>query len=478
MFPRILMLALLLVFVPQPQNQNPQDCKEAQSQLADCRRRHSSCEEKLRDANSDCQKKLQNRDQSWQGKYNDLRSELSRANNSAETWRKENAALETQLRQALNNAQSWQKQYGEMKTQLTQAQNSAQSWQNQYGEMKTQLTLAQNSAQSWQNQFGELKTELTRTQTNLKSSEGTAAVLRDQNAQLKTSYENQLMDKERNIQAKSKEIDNKNNEISRLNAMNIDLKTDMRKLGASVKSAEEARGDAERAKTALEQQYQSLSDEQKKKPEVVMEILKQSQNEMDQTGAPTSIVQGQGGSIKRELVIGTLEVKPYPAEIPSEGKLQLIAIFTPRPLPGGLAGDGLWYVNLVYNPPPGINAVYNQQHSLGEEVREIHIGTEHKWVWIVDAPKDSQPVLSATQMDILAGFQKDKVERIAGQPVVLTRGKPKPGFFAQIFAFVKENLTYILATITTLFGIWAAFLTIKLKKVELAKTERIEAPSP
>lgn len=440
MFPRIIMAVLMLFFVPQQPTQNQQDCRDIESQLANCRGKLTSCEQQLRQADVNCQ-----------------------------------ATLQEQRRELNQRAEA---RYGQLKTELTAAQGDLQTCQRESGRLKGDLTKAQNELHASQTSYDVLKQDFTK-------SGRTVDDLRAQNAQQKTSYEAQLAERQATIEAKNKEIGGKNAEISnktreimQLNSANVGLSAEVSKLGQSLKSAEQARVAADQAKTDLQASLDRLSAEERKKPDVVLGLIKDYQDKMDQSGAPVAITQGKDGSIRRELVIGTLEVKPYPAEIPADGKLQLIAIFTPRPLPGGLAGDTLWYVNLVYNPPPGINAAYNQKESLGEEVREIHIGTEHKWVWIVDAPKESQTVPNSTQMDILAGFQKDKVERIAGQPVVLTRAKPPAGFFAKAFGAVKENLTYILATLTTLLGIWATFLTVKLKRVELTKTEKVETPLP
>jgi molybdopterin converting factor small subunit len=437
MFPKIIMAILFLVFVPQQrnQNQNQQDCRDIEGQLTNCRGKLTSCEQQLREADSRCE-----------GRLRELRSQ-------------------TEAR------------YGQLRTELTAAQSELQTCQRDYSRLKGDLTKAQNDSTTSQRKSESLSNELN-------GSRRTVDDLRAQNAQQKSSYEAQLAERQAAIDAKIREIADKNTEISnktrqiaQLNSTNVGLSAEMSKLNQSLKSAEQARIAADQAKGDLEKNLALLSDEQRKKPDVVLNLIKEYQIKMDQPGAPVSITQGKDGSLRRELVIGTLEVKPYPTEIPAEGKLQLMATFTPRPLPGGFASNTPWYVNLVYNPPPGINVAYSQEKSLGEEVREIQVGGEYKWVWIVDAPKDSQAVL-ATEMDIRAGFEKAKVERIAGQSVVLTREKPKPGWFASLFATVKENLTYILASIMTLLGIWAAYLNVRLRRVEVEKTEKVEAPGP
>src|SRR6185369_13940164 len=104
------------------------------------------------------------------------------------------------------------------------------------------------------------------------------------------------------------------------------------KMNQSLKSAEQARIAADQAKADLQTNLDRLTDAERKKPEVVLGLIEEFQTKMDQSGAPVSITQGKDGSIKRELVIGTLEVKPYPAEIPAGRQLQLIATFTPRPI--------------------------------------------------------------------------------------------------------------------------------------------------
>lgn len=439
---KIIMAILMLIFVPVPgtqnRNQNQQDCRDIEIQLASCKQHLNSCGQQLKQANGDCQDKLQ-----------ELRKEL---NQQAEA------------------------KYGQLKTELASAQSDLRKSHADYNQLKQELTSAQSNLRAVQTKYETLQQDLTR-------SEKSVGELRMQNAQLKTSYDAQLAERQAIIEAKNRELGDKNAEIisknkqiSGLNSQNVNLAGQVSALGQSLKSVEQAKMAADQAKSDLQANLDRLSVEERKKPEVVMALIQDYQKKMDQSGAPVAITQGKDGSIRRELVIGTLEVKPYPAEIPADGKLQLIAIFTPRPLPGGLAGDTLWYVNLAYNPPPGINAVYNQKESLGEETREVHLGTDHKWVWLVDGATNSQ-ALAATQMDILAGFQRDKVDRIAGQPVVLTRAKSPPGWFAVAFESVKSNLSYILATITTLFGIWAGYLTLKLKKVELAKTEKAETPA-
>jgi hypothetical protein len=337
--------------------------------------------------------------------------------------------------------------------------------------LQGELTRAQNSLKASESQYAQLKTEYGQLNSKFVESERTVAALREQNGQQKASYEKQLADRQASIDAQTKDLGDKNREITRLNAANVSLAAEMSKLDLCRKSAEQARAAAEQAKTELKQSLDLLTDEQRKRPETLLKLVKDYQNKMDQNG-PASITQGKDGGLTRELVIGTLEVKPYPAEVPADGKLQLIATFTPHPLAGVFDSNSHWYVKLVYNPPPGINAPYNQKESLGEEDREVHMGVGHQWVWIVDAPKDSQAVLTATQMNILAGFEKDKVDLIASQPVILTRGKPAPGFFAMVFGLLKENLTYILMTITALCGIWAGILTVKIKKFELGKSEK------
>ena len=448
----------MLFFVPQPGTQNQQNCKDTEIQLASCREKLRIYEARQKQPDKDCQAALVEQKKQ-------LSEQVRRANDDCQ------AKLQEQKKVLSQQATA---RYGQLQAELTAAQSDLQTCQRDYSRLKGDLAKAQNDLHASQASYDALKQDFAK-------SERTVNELRSQNAQQKTAYETQLAERQATIDARTRELADKNSEISsktkqiaQLNSTNVGLAADLSKLNQSLKSAEQARIAADQATTELKKGIDALTAEQQKQPAVVLGLIKEFQTKMDQPGAPVTITQGKDGSIKRELVIGTLEVKPYPTEIPAGGQLQLIAIFTPRPLPGGIASDTPWYVNLVFNPPPGINAAYNQKESLGEEVREVHLGTDHKWVWLVDAPKDSQAVLAATQMDILAGFQKDKVDRIAGQPVVLTRGKPAPGFFAVIFESVKANLTYILGTIASLFAIWVTFLTVKWKRVELAKAEKAE----
>jgi hypothetical protein len=323
-----------------------------------------------------------------------------------------------------------------------------------------------------QEKYDQLKAEYTGAENRLRDSEKTVADLQGQLGRAKdrlNAADGEIANKVREIDGKNRDIDDKNKEIARLNAMSASLKEDMKKLGLDLKSREQARDAAEQARKDLQQKFEAASAQQKKDPDAMVALMKQAQIEMDQNGAPTAVTPGKDGSFRRELVIGTLEIKPYPTQVPADGKLQLVALFTPHPLPG-ITGNSPWYVKLAYNPPPGVNAPFSQNDSLGEEDRKVLIGSEHKWVWIVDMANNYRADLTPTQIDILAGFEPDKVQRIAGQSVVLTREKPNPGVFARAFATLKENLTYILGTIAALCGIWGALITVKLKRLELEKS--------
>jgi len=386
----------------------------------------ASCEQRLGGANADCQKRLVD-----------------------------------QKKQLYEQARA---RYDQLSVELTRAQGDAQKWEKQYGQLKGDLTRALNDFQKLQTQYAQLNPKLV-------ESERTVAELRDQNLRQKASYEKRLADSQSSIDARTREIADKNREITRLTAANGGLTAEVSKLGVSLKSSEQAAETADRARTELQKKLADEGGQKKNEPTEIFPAVKEAQAKMDQEGAPAAVTTGQNGSLKRELVIGTLEIKPYPTEVPADGKLQLVALFTPHPLKGAF-GDTPWYVKLVYNPPPGVNAPYDQKQSLGDEDRKVVTGNEHKWVWIVDLPKNAPSDLIASQIDILAGFEFDSVMRIAGQSVVLTREKSAPGFFARVMATIKENLTYILMTITALCGIWAGILTVKIKKFELNKSEK------
>ena len=188
----------------------------------------------------------------------------------------------------------------------------------------------------------------------------------------------------------------------------------------------------------------------------------------------------------RELVIGTLQTI-YDKEVKPGRAFPLKAIFKPHPIitPGTLNQSASeenisWFIDLQY-PSQKSQVVYDQQQS-GQKPSRRAIdprGGDETWIWSVLAPPNFESdisdlvVFAEYQRPTQTGTQtnrKDIVhENIKFNQII------EPGAFTRTISWIKENLTYLLATATAVIAIWGGIIKTKKDKLEMKLQEKEQA---
>ncbi len=208
-----------------------------------------------------------------------------------------------------------------------------------------------------------------------------------------------------------------------------------------------------------------------------------SQAQMGQTSAGIVSVYEENGKVHviRELVIGTLQTV-YDKAVKPGDKFPLKAIFKPHPIiaPGTLQQPASeenisWFIELQYKPQKS-QATYDQGQS-GQKTARREIdprGGEETWNWSVVSP----PSFESDKSDLIVYAEYQIGAQPGSQPKdivheeILFKQIIEPGSISRGFAWLKENLTYLLGTITVLVGIWATWIKTKKDKLELRLKEK------
>jgi hypothetical protein len=217
----------------------------------------------------------------------------------------------------------------------------------------------------------------------------------------------------------------------------------------------------------------------------VLELAKSSQEQAIQSGTAAALVYEDGGKVHvvRELVIGTLQTI-FEKETKPGVEFPLKAIFKPHPIitPGALKASEepiSWFIDLQY-PSQHSSVSYDEAQS-GQKPTKRAIdpaGGEETWVWKVTPPAN----FGADVSDLVVFAEYKMAEQTGRKDIVHENIKftqiKEPGTFTQVFAWVKENLSYLLATLSVAIGIWATIIKTKKDKLELRLKEKEQAQEP
>lgn len=186
-----------------------------------------------------------------------------------------------------------------------------------------------------------------------------------------------------------------------------------------------------------------------------------------------------------ELVIGTLKTE-YEKEVKPGTDYQLKATFEPHPIlnphrvEGSSADEVRWYMELSYLSNK-IKFAYDPELSgRKEQKREIQVSNQKEtWGWKITPPANFEA--DKSEIIVYAGYKlanEEKPLEDLDRLSVEINEKEVPGTLSVIWGFIKDNLSYILATIGTILGIWLTYVSIQKSRLEVKLKEVELSPQP
>lgn len=392
---------------------------------------------------------------------------------------------------------SCETQLGRCQSENGRLKESNATLANQVSELRR---VANNSAEqlsALKDSNGKLTNQVSELRQSANSSAQQLRALQNENAQLKaanTDLKSRLSRAEsaktfeQELNAANNQVINLRSDNQRLLGANQDLNNQLTQSLQRITGLEGELTASKAELVALKQGAPTPSETLSQvNPQTVLNLAKEQKLEKAQKGNGATWSYDADGKthVITELVIGTLKTE-YEKEVKPGSDYQLKATFEPHPIlnprrvEGSSAEDVKWYMELSYLSNK-IKFVYDPELSgRKEQRREIQVSNQKEtWGWKISPPANFEK--DKSEIVVYAGYklasEEKPLEDLDRLSVEISE-KEVPGTFTVFWGFIKDNLSYILASIGTILGIWLTYVSIQKSRLEVKLKELELSPQP